>query len=151
MAVGHQDHGRIAMPVAAMLAGTVHQSLDLALGEVASFNCQVFDGWSAFPGSRFHRNKNASAVRLVTTLCAFLAQLKARRRQPRGWGWVDPPGGGRAKIENSSVGQRCAALALCPQDRQHHVTCAPRWTSSPLLSSLSFWYIQGSRAFLPRS
>src|SRR5215831_15495055 len=25
-----------------------------------------------------------------------------RRRQALGWGWVDPPGGGRAKIENSS-------------------------------------------------
>jgi len=24
MAVGHQDHGRVAMPIAAMLAGAVH-------------------------------------------------------------------------------------------------------------------------------
>ena len=30
--VGDKDHGRIAMPVAAMLAGAVHESLDLALG-----------------------------------------------------------------------------------------------------------------------
>ena len=35
MAVGDQDHGRVAMAVAAMLAGAVHQALDLALGEVA--------------------------------------------------------------------------------------------------------------------
>src|SRR5215813_10522457 len=40
-----------------MLACIVHQSLDLALGEIAPFDCQVFDGWSAFSGSRFHRNK----------------------------------------------------------------------------------------------
>ena len=30
MAVGDQDHGRIPMPVAAMLSGAVHQPLDLA-------------------------------------------------------------------------------------------------------------------------
>src|SRR5262245_3161431 len=45
------------MPVAAMLACAVHQPLDLALGETAPFDCQVFDGWSAFSGPRFHRNK----------------------------------------------------------------------------------------------
>src|SRR5262249_28821975 len=57
MAVGHQDHGRIPMPVTAMLAGVVHQPLDFALGEIASFNCQVYDVWSALLGSRFHRGK----------------------------------------------------------------------------------------------
>jgi len=36
VAIGDKDHGRVAMPVAAMLAGTVHQSLDLGLGEIAS-------------------------------------------------------------------------------------------------------------------
>ena len=35
MAVGDQDHGRVAMAVAAMLAGAVHQPVDLTLGEVA--------------------------------------------------------------------------------------------------------------------
>jgi len=57
MAIGDQDHGRVAMPVAAMLAGAVDQPLDLALGEIASFNCQVYDVWSAFLGCRFHRGK----------------------------------------------------------------------------------------------
>jgi hypothetical protein len=33
VAIGDQDHGRVAMPVAAMLARAVHQALDLALGE----------------------------------------------------------------------------------------------------------------------
>jgi hypothetical protein len=55
MAIGDQDHGRVAMPVAAMLAGAVHQPLDLALGEVASFNCQVYDVWRAFLDADFMR------------------------------------------------------------------------------------------------
>ena len=59
MAIGDQDHGRIAMPVTAMLAGAVHQPLDLALGEVAPLDCQVYDAWCAFPGCRFHRHKSA--------------------------------------------------------------------------------------------
>src|SRR5215813_2512765 len=42
MAIGNQDHGRVAMPVAAMLACAVHQPLDLALGEIAPFDCPVF-------------------------------------------------------------------------------------------------------------
>jgi hypothetical protein len=57
MAIGDQDHGRVAMAIAAMLAGTVHQALDLALGEIASLDCQVYGGRSAVPGSRFHRGK----------------------------------------------------------------------------------------------
>src|SRR5262249_8176149 len=57
MAVGHQDHGRVAMAVAAILAGAVHQALDLALGEIASLDCQVYDAWGAFFGCRFHADK----------------------------------------------------------------------------------------------
>src|SRR5262249_19806885 len=45
VAIGDQDHGRVAMPIAAMLAGAVHQPLDLALGEVAPLDCQVYDAW----------------------------------------------------------------------------------------------------------
>jgi hypothetical protein len=44
MAICHQDHGRVAMPVAAMLAGAVHPLLDLALGKGAahrSFKAQL--------------------------------------------------------------------------------------------------------------
>jgi|SRR6516165_4760919 len=57
MAVGHQDHGRVAMPIAAMLAGAVHQALDLALREIASLDCQVYDVWGAYLGCRFHADK----------------------------------------------------------------------------------------------
>jgi hypothetical protein len=57
MAVGDQDHGCVAMPVTAMLVGTVHQPLNLALGEVSPLDCQVYDAWGAFLGCRFHRGK----------------------------------------------------------------------------------------------
>src|SRR5262249_50238242 len=57
MTVGHQDHGRIAMAVAAMLSGAVHQPLDLALGEVTPLDCQVYDAWGAFLGCGFHADK----------------------------------------------------------------------------------------------
>jgi len=59
VAIGDQDHGRVAMPVAAVLASAVHRSLDLALGEIAPSNCQIYDVWCAFPGSRFHRGKTS--------------------------------------------------------------------------------------------
>src|SRR5262245_44044188 len=55
--IGDQDHCRVAMAVATILASAVHQPLDLALGEIASLDCQVYDGWCAFLGSRFHADK----------------------------------------------------------------------------------------------
>ena len=57
MAIGDKDHGRVAMPIAAVLARTVHQALDLALGEVAPLDCQVYDAWRVFLGFRFHADK----------------------------------------------------------------------------------------------
>ena len=33
MAIGHEDHGGIAVAVAAVLASGVHKALDLTLGE----------------------------------------------------------------------------------------------------------------------
>ena len=62
MAIGDQDHGRVTMPVAAMLAGAVHQPVDLALGEVAPLDCQVYDAWAAFLGCRFHADKRCLRV-----------------------------------------------------------------------------------------
>ena len=57
VAIGHQDHRRIAMAAPTELAGAVHQTLNLTLGEVAPFDCQVYDAWGAFLGCRFHRTK----------------------------------------------------------------------------------------------
>src|SRR6516164_1560283 len=73
MAVGDQDHGRIPMPVAAMLSGAVHQPLNLALGEVAPLDCQVYDAWGAFLGRRFHADK--LCLRVADCLAYTLAQF----------------------------------------------------------------------------
>jgi hypothetical protein len=74
VAIGDQDHGCVAMPVAAMLSSAVHQPLDLALGEVAALDCQVYDAWCAFLGCRFHAAKPC----LRATYClAFLAQSES--------------------------------------------------------------------------
>ena len=74
MAIGDQDHGRIAMAVATMLTGAVHQPLDLALGEVASLDCQVYDAWGAFLGCRFHADKLCLRVAELLSLRTFFAQ-----------------------------------------------------------------------------
>ena len=74
MAVGDQDHGRVAMPVAAMLSGAVHQPLNLALGEVAPLDCQVYDAWGAFLGCRFHADKPSLRVPLLYKLNIFIEQ-----------------------------------------------------------------------------
>src|SRR5262249_20026039 len=121
--IGNQDHGRVAMPVAAMLAGAVHEPFDLALGEVGSFNCQVYDGWRAFLGCRFHADKPC----LRATYCladTFLAQSAsyggvvlepintagkaARAACYSGRGWMSvpdaPPGRGDFSISNFHPG-----------------------------------------------
>src|SRR5262249_8953335 len=76
--IGDQDHGRIAMPVAAMLTGAVHQPLDLALGEVASPDCQVYDAWAAFPGCRFHADKPCLRVPYCIVYKCFLHSRKGK-------------------------------------------------------------------------
>src|SRR5262245_42067338 len=77
VAVGDQDHGRVAMPVAAMLSGAVHQALDLALGEIASLDCQVYDAWCAF----FGWSASRSQCRMEA-----LGRVRGmrRRHEPRG-------------------------------------------------------------------
>src|SRR5215471_14382137 len=76
MSIGDQDHGRVAMPIAAVLAGAVHQALDLALGEIASLDCRVYDAWCAFLGCRFHADK--SCLRLADCL-AYTLFLHSRK------------------------------------------------------------------------
>src|SRR5262249_57696472 len=61
MTIGDQDHGGIAMTTAIHLAGRVHQSLDLALGEVAACNCEVFSVWCAAIGYLIRHKKSLSS------------------------------------------------------------------------------------------
>jgi len=83
MAVGDQHHGRVAMPIAAMLAGAVHQPLDLALGEIAPFNCQVYDAWGAFLGYRFHADKPCLRLPYCIGYMLFLHSRKGTQASPR--------------------------------------------------------------------
>src|SRR5215510_3933142 len=78
MAIGDQDHGRVAMPIAAVLARAVHQALDLALGEIASLDCQVYDVWCAFLGCRFHADKLYLSVSYYIDYTLFLHSRKGR-------------------------------------------------------------------------
>src|SRR5262245_10932870 len=78
MAVGDQDHGRVAMPVATMLASAVHQPLDLALGEVAPLDCQVYDAWGAFLGYRFHADKLCLRISYCICYTRLLHSHKGR-------------------------------------------------------------------------
>ena len=78
MAIGDQDHGRVAMAVAAVLASAIHQPLDLALGEVAPLDCQVYDAWGAFLGCRFHADKPCLRVSYCICYMLFLHSRKGR-------------------------------------------------------------------------
>src|SRR5262249_47665658 len=81
--IGDQDHGRVAMPIAAVLARAVHQPLDLALGEIASFNCQVYDVWSALLGCRFHADKHCLRASYCTGYASFLHSRNGTQAAPR--------------------------------------------------------------------
>src|SRR5262249_4416935 len=78
VAVGNQDHGRVAMPVATMLPSTVHQPVNLTLGEVAPLNCQVYDAWGAFLGCRFHADKPSLRGNDCVAYTPFLDSHKGR-------------------------------------------------------------------------
>src|SRR5262249_29813575 len=76
VAISDQDHGRVAMAVAAKLAGAVHQPVDLALGEVAPLDCQVYDAWCAFLGCRFHADNLCLRVSYCICYTPFLYSRK---------------------------------------------------------------------------
>jgi len=58
--IGDQDHRCIPMAVSADLASSVHKSLDLALGEIAAFDCEVFSVWCAGIGCLICHEKSPS-------------------------------------------------------------------------------------------
>src|SRR5215831_9012701 len=92
VAIGDQGHGRVAMAVAAMLARAVHQAVDLALGEIASLDCQVYDAWGAFLGCRFHAEKLCLRVSYCISYTSFLHSREGKERlhgahRDRNAGW----------------------------------------------------------------
>src|SRR5262249_26975722 len=116
--VGNQDHGRVAMPIPAMLAGAVHQPVDLALGEVVPLDCQGYDAWCAFLGCRFHADKFCLRGTDCLAYTLFLDSYKGRigrikrigiamqmetlGRACAAWGWRArrPPGRGDFSVSN---------------------------------------------------
>src|SRR5262249_52763315 len=76
VAISDQDHGRVAMAVAAKLAGAVHQPVDLALGEVAPLDCQVYDAWLRFLDVDFMRITFACASPTVYVIRLFWTVVK---------------------------------------------------------------------------
>src|SRR5262249_35414129 len=66
------------MPIAAVLARAIHQPVDLALGEVAPLDCQVYDAWGAFLGCRFHADKRCLRIAHCLPYTHFLHSRKGR-------------------------------------------------------------------------
>ena len=60
VAISDQDHRCIAMAVSADLASSVHERLDLAFGEIAAFDCEVFSAWCAAIGYLICHDKSLS-------------------------------------------------------------------------------------------
>src|SRR6185436_1753115 len=58
--IGDQDHGRVSMSVAAVLAGIVHELFDLAGGQVFP-DCTVYSGWWARTPSLIPHRKYLAA------------------------------------------------------------------------------------------
>src|SRR5262245_60019248 len=58
--IGDQDHGGIAMTASTVLAGSLHELFDLALGEVAALNCEVFSVWCVAMGCLICHEKSPS-------------------------------------------------------------------------------------------
>src|SRR6516164_1935352 len=60
-----------------------HQPLDLAFGEIAPFNCEVYDGWWVFLGCRFHRDKMLlpNAKWITNTLLLHSSRSRGERYQ----------------------------------------------------------------------
>ena len=111
MAVQH--HGRVAMPVAAMLSGAVHQPLDLALGEIASFNCQVYGVWRAFLGCRFHADKPYLRVSYSIAYTPFLHSRKGRSGCVERIAIAMQDGGAGAGAQHGGAGREANLILSC--------------------------------------
>jgi len=60
VAISDEDHRCIAMTTSAHLAGSVPELLDLALGEIAALDCEVFSVWRAGIGYLIRHEKSPS-------------------------------------------------------------------------------------------
>src|SRR5262249_19602058 len=113
VAIGDQDHGRVAMAVAAMLSGAVHQALDLALGEVAPLDCQVYDAWGAFLGYRFHAGKPCLRVSYCIGYTLFLHSRKGKNGCMERTAIAIQDGGAGAGAQHGGAGRGPTSFLSC--------------------------------------
>src|SRR5215475_12226154 len=80
MTVSDQDHGRVSMSVAAMLAGIVHELFDLAASQVFP-NCTVYSvWWAGIPSLIPHLLYSASDCGLAPSMPDIVRSGASRRR-----------------------------------------------------------------------
>src|SRR5262245_58540881 len=113
VAIGDKDHGRVAMAVAAMLAGAVHQPVDLALGEVAPLDCQVYDAWCAFLGCRFHAGKPCLRVSYCIGYTPFLHSRKGKSGCMERIAIAIQDGGAGAGAQHGGAGRGPTSFLSC--------------------------------------
>src|SRR5262249_18903702 len=113
VAVGDQDHRRVAMPIAAVLARAVHQPVDLALGEIASLDCQVYDAWCAFLGCRFHAGKLCLRGSYCIDYTPFLHSRKGRSGCMERIAIAMQDGGTGAGAQHGDAGREANLILSC--------------------------------------
>src|SRR5262249_53540812 len=87
--------------------GAVHQPVDLALGEIAPLDCQVYDAWGAFLGCRFHADKPCLRVSYCIDHAHFLHSWRAAAWSASRWQCrMAAPGRVRGMAREEPRGQR---------------------------------------------
>src|SRR6516225_5490388 len=131
------------MPVAAMLAGAVHQPLDLALGEIASLDCQVYGVRRAFLGCRFHADKLCLRVADCLSYTLFLHSRKGRSgcMERIAIAMQDGGAGAGARHEAAARAARPTSFCLAPER-----LCRPPGRGDFLVSNFHPGLIPGNLA-----
>ena len=96
-----------------MLAGAVHQALDLALGEIASLDCQVYDAWSVFFECRFHADKLCLRVADCLGHMPFLHSRKGRTGCMERIAIAMPDGGAGAGARHEAAARAARPTSFC--------------------------------------
>src|SRR5499427_10842882 len=100
------------MPIAAVLARAVNQALDLALGEIASLDCQVYDAWCAFLGCRFHTDKPCLRVSYCIGYTYFLHSGRSDCMERIAIAMQDGGAGAGARHEGAARAARPTSFCL---------------------------------------
>src|SRR5262249_20438198 len=105
------------------VARAVHQPVDLALGEVAPLNCQVYDAWDAFLGCRFHAEKPCLRVSYCIGYTPFLHSRKGKSGCMERIAIAIQDGGAGAGAQHGGAGRGPTSFLSCHRTSMW----APRW------------------------